>query len=61
MDKDFRYFVIVRRVIMIFCFDSKEVNLLSFNGFVGFFVAINFFISVRIVVEEVSSSFSVLT
>lgn len=46
MDKDFWYFVIVWCVIMIFCFDSKEVNLLLFNGFVGFFVVINFFISV---------------
>ncbi len=59
MDKDSRYFATVRRATMIPCSDSKEVNLLSLNGFAGFSAAINFFTSARIAVEGLHPAFSI--
>lgn len=46
------YFVMVCRVILIFCFFSMLVILLLFNGFLGFLVVISFLIIVWIVVDE---------
>ncbi len=59
MDKDSRYFATVRRATMIPCSDSKEVNLLSLNGFAGFSAAINFFTSARIAVRDFTTALGI--